>query len=549
MNKDALAEVAESTDANKIVTFRLGEERLGLPISLIQEIIRVPSLSKVPSSEPSLLGVGNLRGQTLPVISLRKRLGLEDRAFDDSTRILVVNFGGVLNGLVVDSVAEVYHFENDKLDEPPATIAGIKDGFLKKVLRTDKEGDLILILCGEKIFPELDLKSLLEQQDQEMDIDIEKEKEGSQSGITKVVAFKVSKEECAFDIMQVKEIIRMSKVTPVPKTPKYVLGVMSLRNSLLPVLDLRSLFGQMSLEEELDLKYQELIASFDVNDENYEEVIKNFKEEFEDNKKLAIYSRRIMVVELHGLLTGILVDSVSQVLSVEQHLIDPPPPIIGGKDSNKIQGVAKLNQGKRIIMYLDLANLFDGDEVEKIKESAGDQTSIHRIEESVENGEEIQLVCFKLEDEEYAVDIMKVQEIIRVGEITCVPQSKKYMRGVINLRGSVAPVVDMRVRLGLGLQELNDQNRIIVMRIDSKSVGFVVDSVTEVLRMYSSDTEDTPGALSNGKDQFLKAIGKLEEGKRIISLIDEKLILQDDELQREIEETSLAGESVEQEAS
>ncbi|MFN3480202.1 MAG: chemotaxis protein CheW [Thermodesulfovibrionales bacterium] len=131
--------------------------------------------------------------------------------------------------------------------------------------------------------------------------------------------------------------------------------------------------------------------------------------------------------------------------------------------------------------------------------------------------EVLQLVTFKLGDEEYGIDILKVQEINRMTEITSMPKAPFSVEGVINLRGKVIPVVNLRKRFGLDLKEIDSQSRIIVVDIGS-TVGLIVDSVSEVLRI-SSDTIEPPPPITGGiGSEHILGIGKLED--RLIILLD-----------------------------
>lgn len=134
------------------------------------------------------------------------------------------------------------------------------------------------------------------------------------------------------------------------------------------------------------------------------------------------------------------------------------------------------------------------------------------------SGEILQLVTFTLGSEEYAVDILKVQEINRMKEITRVPNSPAYVEGVINLRGKVIPVVNIRKKFGLPEKENDEQSRIMIIDIQGITMGLVVDSVSEVLRVPSSIVEPTPPMASNISTEFIKGIAKLED--RLIILLD-----------------------------
>jgi purine-binding chemotaxis protein CheW len=130
----------------------------------------------------------------------------------------------------------------------------------------------------------------------------------------------------------------------------------------------------------------------------------------------------------------------------------------------------------------------------------------------------LQLVTFNLGNEDYAVAILKVQEINRMKEITRVPNAPPYVEGVINLRGKVIPVVNLRSKFGLAAKENNEQTRIMIMDIQGITMGLVVDSVSEVLRIPSSTVEPTPPMASNISAEFIKGIAKVDE--RLIILLD-----------------------------
>ncbi len=132
--------------------------------------------------------------------------------------------------------------------------------------------------------------------------------------------------------------------------------------------------------------------------------------------------------------------------------------------------------------------------------------------------EERQLVVFDLANEAYGVDIMAVQSIIRMQPITKVPRTMHYVEGVINLRGTVIPVVDLRKRFSLIVTEESKDSRIVVVDINGQEVGMIVDAVTEVLRV-SGDAIEPPSSVISGADSaYLLGIAKLEE--KLVILLD-----------------------------
>jgi purine-binding chemotaxis protein CheW len=144
----------------------------------------------------------------------------------------------------------------------------------------------------------------------------------------------------------------------------------------------------------------------------------------------------------------------------------------------------------------------------------------------------LQLVSFNIGQEEFGVDILKVQEINRMLTVTHVPNSPHYVDGVINLRGKVIPIIDLRTRLGLERKEHDKDTRIIVVELEGKTVGFVVDAVSEVLRIPRNITEPPPVLASGVDSSYITAVGKLED--RLLILLDlDKVLSTDEKMQLE----------------
>ena len=130
----------------------------------------------------------------------------------------------------------------------------------------------------------------------------------------------------------------------------------------------------------------------------------------------------------------------------------------------------------------------------------------------------LQIVSFNIGSEEFGVDILKVQEIYRMVEITKVPQAPHYVEGVINLRGKIIPIVDLRKRFNLELKEYDKNTRIVVMDIGGNIMGMVVDSVSEVLRLPSSTIEPAPEIITGINSEYIKGVAKLED--RLLIFLD-----------------------------
>jgi purine-binding chemotaxis protein CheW len=139
-------------------------------------------------------------------------------------------------------------------------------------------------------------------------------------------------------------------------------------------------------------------------------------------------------------------------------------------------------------------------------------------------------VVFRLDKEEFGVSIDSVQEIVRVpDELTHVPKAPTCVEGVINLRGAVLPVIDLRRRLSMDNIERSDRQRIMVFLIDGLRTGFIVDSVAEVLKIHKSSIEPSP-KLSSEQAKLLARMANLEKQKRMIQLIEPSHLIESNDV-------------------
>jgi purine-binding chemotaxis protein CheW len=131
---------------------------------------------------------------------------------------------------------------------------------------------------------------------------------------------------------------------------------------------------------------------------------------------------------------------------------------------------------------------------------------------------EQQTVVFRLGDESYGIEIFRVNEIIRIREITPIPRTDEHIRGLVNLRGKTIPVVDLRARLNLEARDDSESSRIIVVETDNGNVGVVVDAVTEVITLQDGQVEETPPLVASMSTDFVRGVAK--ESGHLITLLD-----------------------------
>lgn len=143
------------------------------------------------------------------------------------------------------------------------------------------------------------------------------------------------------------------------------------------------------------------------------------------------------------------------------------------------------------------------------------------------NDKLLQLVTFKVGSEEFGIEIFSVKEIIRMLGITKVPQAPEFVEGVVNLRGKVIPIIDIRKRFGMDSLNHDKNTRIVVVEMENVLVGFVVDAVSEVLRIPADTVEPPPPVVAGIEAEYINGVGKLED--RLLIMLDLNKLLGADE--------------------
>jgi purine-binding chemotaxis protein CheW len=507
----------DGASQNQFVTFAVAGEMFAVPMAPVQEIIRVPEVSHLPLAPPTLDGLANLRGRVLPIINLRRLFGCEERVHDDSTRALVINVGQPL-GFVVDRVASVVTIEPSEIESADAIQTIVNADYLTGVIKRPRADG-----SGHDMLLSIDFARLIDGQFSSVGSSRGSERAGgsvstslgeaaadehSTSDELRLVSFSVAEQEYALDISEVQEIVQLPEhVNELPNAPGHVLGVMSLRQRLLPLVSLRTLFGLPRLA------YAE--------------------------------QHRIVVTSLPGgLHVGLVTDSVKEVLSVPRAQAEPMPGMLSADQQlQEFSSICRLDGGKRLVSIIATDKLLRMPAIEQALDAARNATQgANAMRKDNDSGndeadtgdasdDDTQVVIFRLGAEEFGVPIMSVQEIVRVPEtLTRVPKTPSFVEGVINLRGTVLPVIDQRSRLGLPLIERNDRQRIMVYLLGGMRTGFIVDSVAEVLRIPRGRIVPAP-TMSDEQSQLISRVANLEGDKRMVMLIEPRHLLQGSEMQ------------------
>ena len=157
-----------------------------------------------------------------------------------------------------------------------------------------------------------------------------------------------------------------------------------------------------------------------------------------------------------------------------------------------------------------------------------EQQSIESTENRVDLEDSTNLVTFRLGSGEYAIDIMQAKEIIKMEKITLIPNAPDFVEGVINLRGNIIPIIDLKKRFNLEETEGDKNTGIIIVKIEDVDMGIIIDSISKVVSISNSDIQPPPPMLSGIGQKYIKGVGKLED-KLLVVLDLEKLFITDEE--------------------
>lgn len=158
------------------------------------------------------------------------------------------------------------------------------------------------------------------------------------------------------------------------------------------------------------------------------------------------------------------------------------------------------------------------------------ESDIEKKNDLISSNEESQYVTFEISSETYGVEVLRVKEIVGMTEITSVPNTLSFMKGVINLRGIVVPVVDMRVKFSMEEKDYDSFTVIIIVEVRNKMIGMIVDTVSDVADIPIGTIQDTPHFTSKIETDFIKGIGQLKE--KLVIILDVDKILTTDEFNK-----------------
>lgn len=522
---EAPREAGRETDGVlDFVTVTVADLRLALPLPAIRAVIRLPELVRIPLGPPSLDGLAHWHGDAVPVLDLAGALGRPGRAAPTrETRVVLVGHrgqmggqtGGQTVGLRVDAMAGILRSTPDRIDPVTQEEGGLDPVLLDGLLR---DGPATI----------LKLDALIDRQFGDP-AEMERTDRGSASATAgfgpvpaggtgakgtvdrqALLVFEVAGQEFALPVDRVREVLPAPReVTRMARSKAHLLGVMAVRDRLLPLVGLRALFGLEAGEGH-------------------------------ESSGLAA-GRRVVVVRSGGgqAPVGVLVDEVREILRLDPALIDPVPPLLAREpEFEDLDGIARADGGaagggRRLVSVLSAERLFrhgaaigaeagaEAGAAEAVGEGDGMEPAQPADGSNGIGGAAERFVVFRLAGAEYGLPVAAVREVLRRPDsITPLPNAPDFVAGVLTLRGEVLPLIDQRRLLnlpaadaGTGLSKSGpaglERGRVVVVGRDGLLVGLLVDGLSGLLTVPAERIGPAP-AVSAAQRRLIRRVASLD---------------------------------------
>ena len=414
--------------SGKLLTVRASDRSFALPVDGVIEIIRLPTINRVPHAPKSLIGVTNFRSTALAVVSLAQLLGADRTAHSGNTRIVVIE-AGIRAGLLVDSVGTV----SEELDHEVLDVRAL---FEREYSSTRRKA------AGHKSSVDLGKTGAAP---------VEAEADARKA----FISFEVAGQDYALALADVYAVVALpSGVTAVPRTDDAIFGVVEIARELVPLVSLRVLLG--------------------------------LPETGFDSAK-----SHVAVVRMAGKPVGLVVDSLKSVLRISARSIDDVPGVLSrGTGEAAIDAICRLDTGA-LVSILAVDRLFNPETTRLIADSGAHiGAEMANAEEAVAleqfvvfdlGGERYGLPVA-------AVD----EIVRRPDQLTRVPLAPQFVDGIMSLRGKMIPVIDQRQRFAVDGQTDGRARRVIILTIDGLQTGITVDKVTEIVSVRQSELRAVP---------------------------------------------------------
>jgi purine-binding chemotaxis protein CheW len=482
---DDVSKAGEDHD-QRFLTFRSEGHFYAVPAASVSEVVRLPSIARVPQAPRSLIGLANLRGAVVPVASVRALLGRDETAATAASRLIVLD-GTSAVALAVDEVSRLVRIAREKIGTTEAEIASETGERLRGVFESNSE--VVKILDIPELLRQAFVSSAQRRQTADTTAVSQAPAPAPAEAIRqRLVTFDVAGQEYALPLDAVREIVSIPEhLTYLPGSDDAVRGVMPYRDGLLPLLSLQRLLA--------------LPAT-------------------------AAPREQALIVSVGDTMIGFIADRMRAVISVDAQRVEKVPPVLAARagGETRIKEVYRA-ANDRLISILAPERLLREDVMQRLVQGDAAMRPTREGRSSVSEAVELRFLVFRLDNDEFALPIEAVDEVARVpDQITRLPKTPKFLEGVINLRGEVLPVIDQRRRFDMPPSTTTAGKRLIVVRTERHRAGLIVDGVSEVLRCAPDKIKPSPDLTGDARG-VVQSVINLESSNRILLLLDPSELL------------------------
>jgi purine-binding chemotaxis protein CheW len=468
---------------NNILSVKIGGELFAFDGEEIEQILRVPDITVMPLTSSGIKGVSSISGRTVTIVDMGIILSnTHINETQKDARVLTVSCDGIEYGILVDEVLEMVAVKESNYE-----VSSKEDGKISAIYKRDNVIIQIIDACIA-----INSLSLVSYQPVEIDHyddddqDRNNEVATDQSDANRCIFLTLGEEQFAISLEIAREIIFIPQtITPISEAGAGVMGMITLRDDLIVALDLKKIIS--------------IPPKQDIPDEEIKE-------------------NRLLILNYEGKSIALLVDSISEVKDIPLNDTEKLPERFA---DSKIESIYKTKGD--IVSIIATKYLIDITDEYTIQDEENHQdTSGEDDKKNKESKEMSEIAAFQINNEEFALDIDDVQEIIKYTEITPIPEAPQFIDGVINLRGVVIPIVSLPERLGF-TKEIKPKSKILICDIKGEKIGLFVDDVNEIMFI-----EDRFVSKSSNENTLFSEVITLDEGKRVILKLRITEVLDDD---------------------
>lgn len=455
-----MAKARKGSEARRKLTFIVGGRAYSLPAEHVLEVGRRPAITRVPNSPSALAGLMNFHGAAIPVVRVFALLAPVDGARSPrsgETKVVVFDEGGAV-ALLIDDILQLTAKQGTSVQA--LNIGGLLADTFIETAQTPRRSVGNLPEPATRIVAAVSERALL--------------------------AFRVAGQHFALPLESVIEVLKLPvDVTGLPRSDETSVGMIALREEVVPLISLAALLGLPSHAEG---------------------------------------RRHIVLMRFAEARVGLVSDGMHGVIRVPESSIEPVPAILQrGAGDAEIDAIARSGEGRPLISILSPSRLFRNRAISAALADRGKEDKI--MPDVVATEADHRFIVFTLGDDVFGLPIGSVDGIVQLPEmISRVPNAPEFVAGVINVRGRAVPVIDQRVRFEAGQSAILKRPRVIVVTIDRLQAGFIVDSVSEILSIPASAIGPAPTLPGNGTQVFDRVATRGHAGAMIL-LVDPRELL------------------------